>query len=266
MYKISRREQCTKCKYRTGTMKCKAFPDRIPMLIYGGSKKHDRIIKGQIGDYIYEPKEKFIEIDRLQLEEDRKVLALYRQCKEQLPRLVIKALNNLGYEMDVIQKILFRFSASTGSIYSNYLQIHFKNGDIEEKLNAISQIGDSIYHEALVISKAEKIIRGMFYFGNYLRIDTNGDYEYLRTIPKIKNAFPNISLEQITFIFDKVIRQMKQTEFIELCEQRWQEIESLSTPDNIYELEKDFSEVWESFNEILAKNNTGARRGASSGV
>lgn len=33
---------------------CKAFPDRIPDIIAYGDNKHDTVIPGQVGEYVFE--------------------------------------------------------------------------------------------------------------------------------------------------------------------------------------------------------------------
>ena len=48
---------CNNCKHKQDGIKCKAF-DIIPDDIIFGTTKHNSIIDGQNGDYIYEPLEK----------------------------------------------------------------------------------------------------------------------------------------------------------------------------------------------------------------
>lgn len=45
--------QCGKCKHFKGNYTCKAYPNGIPNELLDASKKHDKIMKGQIGDTVF---------------------------------------------------------------------------------------------------------------------------------------------------------------------------------------------------------------------
>jgi len=49
---------CLVCKYYLENFTCKAFPDGIPYEIASERKEHNRIIKGQKGDFVFELEEK----------------------------------------------------------------------------------------------------------------------------------------------------------------------------------------------------------------
>ncbi len=48
---------CNNCMHYQGRLNCKAFPSPkvIPDAVLNGENKHDRIIKGQTGDFIFQP-------------------------------------------------------------------------------------------------------------------------------------------------------------------------------------------------------------------
>lgn len=47
--------QCSKCKHFNGSIRCKAFPNGIPMDIFGGKVDHSKPVKGDNG-ITFEPK------------------------------------------------------------------------------------------------------------------------------------------------------------------------------------------------------------------
>lgn len=53
-------------------------------------------------------------------------------------------------------------------------------------------------------------------------------------------------------------RQMDKKKFMALCESRWQEIESLSSRTNLYDLEKDFSEIWQTLGCSVLEQRIGS--------
>jgi len=42
-----------------------------------------------------------------------------------------------------------------------------------------------------------------------------------------------------------------------LCEARWKELEGLSSRTNLYDLEKDFSEIWQSLGRSVFEERVG---------
>lgn len=50
---------------------------------------------------------------------------------------------------------------------------------------------------------------------------------------------------------------MDKKAFIEICEARWKEIDELSSRNNLYDLEKDFSEVWQSLGRTVFEKRVG---------
>ena len=50
---------------------------------------------------------------------------------------------------------------------------------------------------------------------------------------------------------------MTKLEFMALCESRWQEIDKLSDRTNLYDLEKDFSQVWQQLGKSVFENRLG---------
>lgn len=54
------REQCVNCKHlRELSGGCRAFPAGIPYEIASGQKIHDKVIKGQTGEYVFEKGEPY---------------------------------------------------------------------------------------------------------------------------------------------------------------------------------------------------------------
>jgi hypothetical protein len=51
---------CFNCRYLQSDWKCLAYPEGIPMDIITGRTFHNKVLKGQEGEYIYTPKEKAI--------------------------------------------------------------------------------------------------------------------------------------------------------------------------------------------------------------
>ena len=52
---------CFDCKHYRGDGICEAFPDRIPERILWGEIDHDKPLKGQKNDLVYEPIEGRVE-------------------------------------------------------------------------------------------------------------------------------------------------------------------------------------------------------------
>ena len=50
---------------------------------------------------------------------------------------------------------------------------------------------------------------------------------------------------------------MDKKAFIEMCEARWKEIDELSSRNNLYDLEKDFSEIWQSLGRKVLEERIG---------
>lgn len=50
---------------------------------------------------------------------------------------------------------------------------------------------------------------------------------------------------------------MDKKAFIEKCEARWKEIDELSSRTNLYDLEKDFSEIWQSLGRTVLEERVG---------
>jgi len=54
---MQRIPKCLVCKHYLRKFTCEAFPDKIPYDIASERKEHNRIIKGQKGDYVFQLKE-----------------------------------------------------------------------------------------------------------------------------------------------------------------------------------------------------------------
>jgi hypothetical protein len=50
---------------------------------------------------------------------------------------------------------------------------------------------------------------------------------------------------------------MDKESFMKLCEARWEEMEGLSSRTNLYDLEKDFSEIWQSLGRSVLEERVG---------
>ncbi len=46
---------CVLCAHYEKGSKCKAFPERIPTLVKIGVVKHEKVIEGQVGDFVRIP-------------------------------------------------------------------------------------------------------------------------------------------------------------------------------------------------------------------
>jgi len=51
---------CFECRYFQSDWKCLAYPNGIPMDILTGRAAHNKVLKGQNGEYVFTPKEKAI--------------------------------------------------------------------------------------------------------------------------------------------------------------------------------------------------------------
>jgi len=52
-------------------------------------------------------------------------------------------------------------------------------------------------------------------------------------------------------------QDMTKSEFMALCESRWEEIDELSVKTNLYDLEKDFSQVWQQLGTCVFERRLG---------
>lgn len=50
---------------------------------------------------------------------------------------------------------------------------------------------------------------------------------------------------------------MSKEEYMAICEARWKEIETVSTRNNLYDLEKDFVEVWQTLGRTVLEKSVG---------
>lgn len=46
---------CWNCKHYNTNFTCKAFDAKIPDKYFNGEEKHDKVVEGQMGDYVYSP-------------------------------------------------------------------------------------------------------------------------------------------------------------------------------------------------------------------
>ena len=51
---------------------------------------------------------------------------------------------------------------------------------------------------------------------------------------------------------------MTKEEYMSLCAARWEEIEQLSARTNLYDLEKDFVDIWQSLGQSVFEERVGA--------
>jgi len=50
---------------------------------------------------------------------------------------------------------------------------------------------------------------------------------------------------------------MTKSDFIKLCEARWERLENLSDKDNFYDFEKEFRSIWEDLGRSVLENRVG---------
>lgn len=50
---------------------------------------------------------------------------------------------------------------------------------------------------------------------------------------------------------------MTKSEFMALCESRWEEMDELSDRTNLYDLEKDFSQLWQNLGKSVFEKRLG---------
>jgi len=55
--KMQRVPKCLICKYYLKDFTCKAFPEKIPYDIISERKEHNKVVKGQKDDFVFELKE-----------------------------------------------------------------------------------------------------------------------------------------------------------------------------------------------------------------
>jgi len=62
--------RCCDCMHFNNLMKtCNAFPDKIPDVIFFKGAKHNQIIKGQKGSFVYFPKKELERLEKAAKEE-----------------------------------------------------------------------------------------------------------------------------------------------------------------------------------------------------
>lgn len=124
--------QCIKCTHRIRGRKCSAYPDGVPFKIFSGEIPHDQVFDGQVEDYVYNPKDKYIIYD------------LEREAVKSLPSSYVKAL-----ESEITQ--LFYDNLSSQGLFSNGW--NFAKLDFE----LLGNYGGRI-NELYVITKGEKVV------------------------------------------------------------------------------------------------------------
>jgi len=167
-------KQCYKCKHLLSKMSCKAFPERIPQKLHRELVKHDKVIKNQTGNFIYEPKEEFIESDRVQLEKEKKILSLDKSYREKLPKLIFQEIIALKFDWSLLEKAVFKAKLS-GSYYVD-LEIFPNQKDFQLNRADIG-FGSEIFAAFRVIDSAKKIRRKPSYWV-HLTVYKDGTYEY----------------------------------------------------------------------------------------
>jgi len=63
--------QCRNCKFYLFELRCLAFPSGIPLEFLNGGAKHDRVVSGQDGDFVFTESDTAVE-DREQGEQEAK--------------------------------------------------------------------------------------------------------------------------------------------------------------------------------------------------
>lgn len=163
-------KQCIKCKHKLERNTCKAFPDKIPMLIYGGIVYHNNVIDGQIGEFIYTPNQEFFEISK------EEPLSTYEFFKIELPKLLVKEMLLLGYEVKKSEKIMFQATATSIDKYVFIMSIMFENEVIEINCNVFSCLSDILAMSKVII--ASEMMLGKSDSWIYLTIFPDQKYEY----------------------------------------------------------------------------------------
>ncbi len=171
---------CLKCKYRLGKRSCKAFPEKIPLSVYSGMVEHNKILEGQVGTFVYEPSDEFVESDKRIKEQESVILSLYESYKELLPKLIHSEAVDAGYDMQMIERIVFRAKQSTSDNYTIDLTIEPRNEKTEISRDRYFP-GSEIYATFRLIAEAERIRTKQSDWVN-LVIFNDGSYQYLDSV------------------------------------------------------------------------------------
>lgn len=109
-----RMSQCQRCIHYLGKASCKAFPEKfsIPRKFITETVKHELTLGNQIGDYVYTPHEKYTEQDSRDDLMYKKALLNLESNKRELPQEIIKEIDGLGGNLELIEKLEIKSSWS----------------------------------------------------------------------------------------------------------------------------------------------------------
>lgn len=108
--RVYSKNQCVNCKHLLTNSTCKAFPNRIPTIIRAHLVNHNEIIKGQTNGFIYEPTPAYLEKHRkpLNFNKGKEILTVYNVNKQRLPKLVLKEVEKLNYDLNKIDQVILK--------------------------------------------------------------------------------------------------------------------------------------------------------------
>lgn len=167
--------QCYRCIHYFGKGKrrrCKAFPDAdIPREYLFEKVKHDLILGNQVGDYIYEAKDRFKEGDKKQELEREKAISKLEINKKKLPSIIRERIKEREGNLDSIEKLEI---ISSGPLSRRFdLQIDFFPKEEVVKFEGFQFDGMEIAGQIIKALEA-KNLEPKF----KLTIFKNGDYQY----------------------------------------------------------------------------------------
>lgn len=100
--------QCPKCKhYNRALNTCKAFPEKIPTLLPLGIIKHDKVLEGQTGEYVFEILDFYKRKEEKEKVKKEKALIMNEERMKLLPKLLLDSIRYQNYQFSSLRKIVF---------------------------------------------------------------------------------------------------------------------------------------------------------------
>ena len=113
--------QCPKCKhYNRALNTCKAFPEKIPTLLPLGIIKHDKVLEGQTGDYVFEMLDFYKKKEEKEKIREERAFVDNEERMKLLPKLLLDSIRDQKYPITLLEKIVFKLYLSSVPKHFDY--------------------------------------------------------------------------------------------------------------------------------------------------
>lgn len=201
------RLQCIKCEHRIDRWTCKAFPEKIPMGIKSGIQRHDEVLEGQEGSYIYVPLEKYRQSELKRAEKDKLLIVNFEANKKKLAELVLEVIaTSENFKLKNFDSILFRGSVPLGGmacadffLFPESVRINLF--DIDQ-----TNLRSQLISVARDLTEALIVIHG-YNRGIHLMVYADGHFDYINTMAEMveESVKQGVVLEKLSNLWYKVL-------------------------------------------------------------